>query len=137
MPGARSPDRLHPPLRPLEHARARVTPSDSSSSTARLVLEAELVGLVRVAGQRQRAAGVDQHLQERHGRVQLADRLAQPGGRDLDGDARLRERLDGGLVVAAQVASGTGLPCPRPSPGRGGPMTSYRPESADWATVSK
>ena len=66
--------------------RSRRRRASSSSSSARVVLEAELLGRVGVAGQRDRVARVDDHLQERAVGVDLADRLAQPGGRDLDGD---------------------------------------------------
>src|SRR5206468_10541035 len=38
--------------------------------------------------------------------IDLADRLAQAGGRDLDRDPALDEALDGRLVIAAQVALG-------------------------------
>ena len=69
-----------------------------------VVAEAELVGHVRVARQRDRQAGVDGHLQQRRRRVELADRLAQPGGGDLHRDAGVEHRLDGGLVVVARVA---------------------------------
>ena len=61
---------------------------------------------MRVARQRDRQPGVDDDLEEAPRRVDLADRLAQPGGRDLDRDAALEEALDGRLVVAAQVALG-------------------------------
>ena len=70
-----------------------------------LVAEAELVRRVGVARQRDRQPGADRLLEEAARRVDLGDRLAQPGGRDLDGHAAVEEALDGGLVVAPQVAA--------------------------------
>src|ERR1700727_329704 len=61
---------------------------------------------MRVAGERDRRTGFETHLEERSRRVELADALAQPGRRDLDGDARLGDAFDRQLVVAAQVAAG-------------------------------
>ena len=69
-----------------------------------VVVAAEVLGAVRVAGQSDRVAGIDHHLQERPRRVQLADRLAQPGGGDLDRDARRGDGLHGDGVEGAQVA---------------------------------
>ena len=86
--------------------RARSTPSVVEQRERLVVVEAEVLGRVRVAGQRDRVAGVDHHLQERARRVDLADRLAQPGRRDLDGDARLGDALHRDLVEVAQVPVG-------------------------------
>ena len=61
---------------------------------------------MRVRGEREVGAGLDAHLGEGARRVDLADRLAQPGGRDLDRDAGLGDRLDERLVVEARVALG-------------------------------
>ena len=88
------------------------TPSSPSSRQRLVVVAAEVLGRVGVAGQRDRVAGVDHHLQERARRVQLADGLAQAGGGDLDRDARRGDRLDRDVVEAAQVAVG-----PRPPGG--------------------
>ena len=70
-----------------------------------LVAEAELVGRVGVARERDRQPGADRLLEEAARGVDLADRLAQPGGRDLDRHAAVEEALDGRLVVAPQVAA--------------------------------
>ena len=59
-----------------------------------VVAEADLLGQVGVGGEREGGAGLDAHLGEAAGRVELADRLAQPGGRDLDRDPALGDRLD-------------------------------------------
>src|SRR4051794_36035574 len=100
-----SPDGLQAPLAPLEDAQ--LGDPDLAQQLDRLVVaEAEVVGGVGVAGQGDRAARLDDQLEEAAGGVDLADRLAQAGGGDLDRDAGLRERLDGRLVVAAQVALG-------------------------------
>ena len=93
---------------------ARAALEDGQLAHAELVEELErlvvvapdVLGGVGVAGEHDRVAGVEHHLQEGARGVQLADRLAQPGGRDLDGDARLGDALHGDLVVVAQVALG-------------------------------
>ena len=55
------------------------------------------------------------------GGIDLAHRLAQPGGGHLDRDVGLRDAVHRQLVEAAQVALGhRGADRPRPSPGRGG-----------------
>ena len=59
-----------------------------------------------VGGERERRPRLDAHLGEATGRVELADRLAQAGGRDLDRDPALGDRLDRRLVEGAQVALG-------------------------------
>ena len=59
-----------------------------------------------VGGEGEGHAGLDAQLGEGARRVELADRLAQAGGRDLDRDPALGDRLDRGLVEAAQVALG-------------------------------
>jgi hypothetical protein len=61
---------------------------------------------VRVGRQRDRVARVDDHLEEREVGVQLADGLAQAGGRHLDGDPRVGDALHRPVVEAAQVALG-------------------------------
>ena len=82
------------------------TPSSPRKCDGALVAEADLLGQVGVGGEREGRAGLDAHLGEGPRRVELADRLAQAGGRDLDRDAGLGDRLDGGLVEVAQVALG-------------------------------
>ena len=68
---------------------------------------------MRVAGQRDRHAGVDGHLEHRPRRVDLADRLAQAGGGDLHRHAGVEHRLDRRLVVEARVGVRHG-PCRAP-----------------------
>ena len=80
-----------------------------------VVAEADLLGQVGVGGEREGGARLDAHLGEGARRIELADRLAQAGGRDLDRDAALGDRLDRGLVVVARVALGQRPgACPRP-----------------------
>ena len=71
-----------------------------------LVAEADLLGQVGVGGEREDGPRLDAHLGEGGRRVELADRLAQPGGRDLDRDPALGDRLDRRLVEVARVALG-------------------------------
>src|SRR4051794_19227857 len=98
----RSPDRLEAPLAGLEHAQ--LGDAELAEQLDRVVVaEAEVVRDVGVAGQGDRAAGVHDHLEEAASGVDLPHGLAQPGRGDLDGDAGLGERLDGRLVVEAQV----------------------------------
>jgi len=59
---------------------------------------------VGIGGEHDRVARVDDHLQERLARIELPDRLAEPGGGELDGDAGLGDRAHGDVVVVAQVA---------------------------------
>ena len=80
-----------------------------------VVVEADLLGQVGVGGEREGGAGLDAHLGEVARRVELADRLAQARGGDLDRDPALGDRLDRGLVEAAQVALGQ-RPARRPRP---------------------
>ena len=104
-----------------------------------VVAVAEVVGDVGVAGERDRQPGVERRPRgsARDG-VDLADRLAQPGGRDLDGDAALEEALDRGLVVAAQVASRVcGASRPHTFTRSGWAMMSYMPVRAASPSVSK
>ena len=118
--------------------RARSTPSVVEQLERLVVAEAELVGRVGVAGQRDRVAGVDDHLQERAGRVDLADRLAQPGGRDLDGDPGLGDPLHRDLVVEARVARrAAGARGPRCLTRSGWARMSYRPLRAASPSHSK
>src|SRR3954447_2135925 len=84
-----SPDRLQPPLAALEDAQLADAllgePRDG-----RLVLEADVRRVMRVAVEGDRAAGVEAHGEERRRRVALADRLSQAGGRHPAPDAGLR-----------------------------------------------
>ena len=68
-----------------------------------LVAEADLLGQVGVGGERERHPRLDDQRGEGVGRVELADRLAQPRGGELDRRAALDYRFDRGLVEAAQV----------------------------------
>ncbi len=86
------------------NTQSSLTPRRSKQLERTLVAGAHVLRAVSVAGERHRGAGVEAHAQERLGRVQLSDGLAQAGGRDLDGDTGLGDRFDGGLVVAPQVA---------------------------------
>ena len=79
------------------------TPQSLEQLDRLLVAVGEVLGPVGVAGERDRDARVDRHLEHRPRRVDLADRLAQPGGRDLHRDARVEHRLDRRLVVEARV----------------------------------
>ena len=132
-------DRLEPARAPLEHATARSTPSSLEQLERLLVARADVLRAVRVAGERHRHARFHAHLQERRRRVDLADGLAQPGGRDLDGDARLGDRFDRGLVVAAQVAlrARAAVRGPQIFTRSGWARMSNRPLRAASATVSK
>ena len=78
--------------------RSRRPRGASRNSTRAVVPEADLLGQVGVGGEREDGAGLDAHLGEAARRIELADRLAQARGRDLDGDAALGDRLDRGLV---------------------------------------
>ena len=71
-----------------------------------LVPEPDLLGQVGVGGEGEGGAGLDAHLGEGRRRVELADGLAQAGGRELDRDTALGDRLDRGLVEGAGVALG-------------------------------
>jgi hypothetical protein len=71
-----------------------------------VVFEADLLGEVGVGGEGEDGARLDAHLGELPRGVELADRLADAGGRDLDRDPGLGDRFDRGLVEAPQVAIG-------------------------------
>src|SRR5665811_1400019 len=71
-----------------------------------LIAVTDLLGQVGVGGECEGNAGIDAHLGEGAGRVELADRLAQPGGGELDRDPALGDRLNRGLVEVARVALG-------------------------------
>ena len=66
-----------------------------------------------VGGERERHPGLDAELGEATRRVELADRLADPRGRELDRRAALDHRFDRRLVEAPQVALGQ-RPVPAP-----------------------
>ena len=111
---ARSSDRLQPPLAAARTRRARSTPSSLEQLDAPRSYRSRAA---RARGRRCDSAtgqpGVEAHLEERRRRVDLADRLAQPGGGHLDRDVRLGDPLHRQLVEAAQVAVG---PRPRAAP---------------------
>ena len=98
------------PAERLEPARAVLEDRDLPHAPARhrlergVVVAADVAGHVRVGGERERRPGVDAHLGERRRRIELVRWLAQPGGRDLDRDSGLGDRLDRRLVVEADVA---------------------------------
>src|SRR6478735_5979543 len=71
-----------------------------------VIAEADLLGKVGVGGEGKGRACLDAHLGEAPSRIDLSDRLAQAGGRDLDRDPALRDRLDRGLVEEARIALG-------------------------------
>src|ERR1044072_757763 len=71
-----------------------------------LVAEADLLRDVGVGGEGEGGAGFDAHLGEGRRGIELADRLAQPGGRDLDRDPARRDRLHRRLLEVARVAVG-------------------------------
>src|SRR6185437_1091888 len=54
---------------------------------------------MRIRGERHRHAGVATRLKKLRMRIQLTDRLVQPRRRDLDGNARIRDRSDDRPVV--------------------------------------
>src|ERR1700679_3807258 len=69
-----------------------------------VVAEADLLGQVGVGGEREGPPRLDHELGELTRRVELADRLAQARGGELDRRAAGDDRFDGGLVEAPQVA---------------------------------
>src|SRR5260221_12107290 len=79
-----------------------------------LIAEADLLGQVGVGGKREGGAGLDAHLGKAPRWIQLTDRLAQPGGRDLNRAPARRACLHRRPIQATQVA----LP-PRPGTGPG------------------
>ena len=113
------------------------TPSPPRNSTALVIPEPDLLGQVGVGGEGEGGAGLDAHLGEGRRRVELADRLAQPGGRDLDRDPALGDRLDRGLVVGARVALGKRPAPPQTLTRSGWARMSNRPERAPSASASK
>src|SRR4051794_31005914 len=99
----RRPDRLEPTAATLEDAD--LPHSDLlHEAPGAVIAEADLLGQMGIGGERERGAGLDAHLGEGAGRVELADRLAQAGRGDLHRDAALGDRFDRGLVVVAWVA---------------------------------
>src|SRR5215207_5461650 len=96
---------LQPPLAALED-RDLADPEAGEEGERGVVAVADLLREMGVGGEREGGARLDAHLGEGRRRVELADRLAQAGGRDLDRDAALGDRLDRGLVVVARVALG-------------------------------
>ena len=107
QPGTRdsAPSGTEAPLAALEDADL-ADPERLEELDRAVVGEADLLGQVGVGGEREGDAGLDAELGEAAGRVELADRLAQAGGRELDRDAALGDRLDRGLVEGARVALG-------------------------------
>src|SRR3954452_22309936 len=105
IPPPPSADRLQATFPALEHGELAHS-EGVKHLQGLLVAESDVPGLVGVAGERDRAPRVEAHLQERHGRVELADRLSQPGRGDLDGRLRLRDALHRAVVEPAQVAGG-------------------------------
>ncbi len=97
--------RLEPALAALEDADLP-HPELVEELEGAVVAEADLLGQVGVGGEGEGGAGLDAHLGEAARRVDLADRLAQAGGRDLDRDPALGDRLDRRLVEVARVALG-------------------------------
>src|SRR5881394_2039917 len=71
-----------------------------------LIAKADLLGQVGIGGEGEGKACLDAHLGECGRWVKLADRLAQPRGRELDRDPALGDRLHRGLIVMARVALG-------------------------------
>src|SRR5947209_3632205 len=82
-------DRLEPTVAAVED-RERACAYAVEQLERVVVAVGEVVRRVRIRRQGDRAAGFEAHLEEGTRRVDLADRLAQPGGRDLDRDVRLR-----------------------------------------------
>ena len=81
-------------------------PSSPRKSHRAVVFEADLLGQVGVGGEREGGAGLDAHLGELARGIELADRLAQARGGDLDRDPALGDRFHRRLVEGAQVALG-------------------------------
>ena len=103
-----------PPRVRRSNTHSSPTPSALEQLERAVVVGADVLGPVGVAGERDGHAGLEAHLEERRRGVDLAGALAQPGGRDLDRDARLGDPGDRELVVAAQVAARAGGPARAP-----------------------
>ena len=101
----RARQRLEPALAALEDADL-ADPEVVEELERAVVAEADLLGQVGIGGEREGGAGLDAHRGEAARRVDLADRLAQPRGRDLDRDPALGDRFDRRLVEVARVALG-------------------------------
>src|SRR5260221_5523423 len=69
-----------------------------------LIAEADLLGQVGVGGEREGAASTDAYVGKARRWIQLTDRLAKPGGRDLNRDPARRDCLHRRLIEATEVA---------------------------------
>src|ERR1044072_4836172 len=58
-----------------------------------LIAKADLLRQVGIGGESEGSAGLDAHLGKGARGIDLANRLAQPGGRDLDRDPAGRDRV--------------------------------------------
>src|SRR5260221_6813243 len=67
-----------------------------------LIAEADLLGQVGVGGEREGGAGLDAHLGKAPRWIQLTDRLAQPGGPDLNPDTARRHFLHRRLLGSTE-----------------------------------
>src|SRR3954454_19560502 len=91
-------ERDQAPLAPLED-RDLADPERVEQLERAVVAEADLLGQVGVGGEGEGNAGLGAKTGELGRRVELADRLAQAGGRDLDRGAAREDRFDRRLVI--------------------------------------
>src|SRR5262249_61392739 len=89
--------RLEPAPAVIENAQL-ADPQAIEQLERSLVVGAHVLGPMSVAGKRHVRPGPQAHLEKLRCRVELPDRLAQPGARDLDRDTRPRYPLHGQLV---------------------------------------
>src|SRR5918992_1384656 len=98
-----SSERLEPALAALEH-RDLLHAERLQELDRFVICMPDLPGDVRVRGKRDRATGLEAHLEQRGRRVDLPHRLSETCCRDLDRHVGLGDPVHRSLVEAAQVA---------------------------------
>src|SRR5918911_5063035 len=102
---APSPERLLASAAAVEHAQALDAGLVQRRERA-VVSVADVLGLVRVRGERDRQSRVEAQGEQLGSRIDLPDRLAKARGRDLDRDVTAPHALERQLVETAQLRRG-------------------------------
>ena len=107
--GTPSAERL--PARPAAFEHGDRLAAGVPRERKRLVeVDADQIRLVRIRGERDRGSRADARLEKGEVRVELANRLPEAGGRDLDGDGGSRDRQGSLLLQDSSKGSSGRLP---------------------------